>query len=601
MATVPVPTRPWAASADNPAVVTFDVHRLPGVSRPAAAIGPQVATDAAGAHWIFYGSGDGAVIVQRLNAAGTTTVGPSLNRMGRRLTEAYAAGTPVQPLNGDEWVQTGYTSLITELSGQEYLLSNGVNRYDPCLSGTTQTKRQLLLDRLDWANGWPVTNAGSSAETAPQSVPVSTGSVADNFKSGSLSVWVPGNGWQAARGAAGVYVTVDAGAIPAEGLSEKVVHGDRRVEGGVRFGTVSEAGVTLDANGAGRARQVVISVDRTSQSLVDHMATPAAGALAAGFDCGSWHQVTLGVSGRLLTASVSDAGLYDPQAVLIAQLASGLGSGRVGLVGQGWTLDGAAFSAATLFRLVNTAVVAPARGPLERADSVTSFPRRSLRKGWSWVRRDDAVSVSGDELHFRLQQATLIHSDNRTTPPSPPGTASALLRDPPASFPWTVQSEVSLPWGDTAPATTAEADLIIVYNTDNYDNSWVSLTATAQLDVRRVRFALQLDGTATDQALCGWAGIAPSGPTTYLRVQHSVTAASEQLLWAATSVGGRHWEWYGTLVLPDGPATNVRRFAHNAPATPTSTATVDYLDFYGPDHNPPPPPGPDRVRQDPRR
>jgi arabinan endo-1,5-alpha-L-arabinosidase len=77
-------------------------------------------------------------------------------------------------MNGNDIVGPGSTSIFTDESGQMYLIYSGVSKrqpYIPTVSG--YTARQLMLDALDWVNGWPVARngAGPSDYTLPQPVP----------------------------------------------------------------------------------------------------------------------------------------------------------------------------------------------------------------------------------------------------------------------------------------------------------------------------------------------------------------------------------------------------------------------------------------------
>ena len=138
--------------------------------------------------------------------------------------------------------------------------------------------------------------------------------------------------------------------------------------------------------------------------------------------------------------------------------------------------------------------------------------------------------------------------------------------------------------GRTTPATRgrgrAKQPWLIVYSSDN---SWVDLTSTAQFGSRWTRFGQQLDVTATGNVVYGWADIAPSAETVYLRLRHTVNPATgEQLLRAATSVDGTHWVWWGTRTLPAGAPVRVGLVAFDAPQDVNYTASFDYLHFYLP-------------------
>jgi arabinan endo-1,5-alpha-L-arabinosidase len=123
-------------------------------------------------------------IVSNLNVhvgRSTSITGPYLDAEGNDMnasatpsTTGSPGGDPVLMMNGNDIVGPGSTSIFTDESGQMYLIYSGVSKrqpYIPTVSG--YTARQLMLDALDWVNGWPVARngAGPSDYTLPQPVP----------------------------------------------------------------------------------------------------------------------------------------------------------------------------------------------------------------------------------------------------------------------------------------------------------------------------------------------------------------------------------------------------------------------------------------------
>ncbi|MET0403069.1 MAG: family 43 glycosylhydrolase, partial [Cystobacter sp.] len=86
--------------------------------------------------------------------------GPFVDREGVRLTYNRVGGTPVLGANGNRWVGPGHSALVTDAGGQAWLLYQAIDRNDPFLSGSSQqaspSKRQLMMDALDWVEDWPV-------------------------------------------------------------------------------------------------------------------------------------------------------------------------------------------------------------------------------------------------------------------------------------------------------------------------------------------------------------------------------------------------------------------------------------------------------------
>jgi arabinan endo-1,5-alpha-L-arabinosidase len=99
-------------------------------------------------------------------------LGPYVDRDGASLLEGRVGGTPVISMNGNRWVGTGHNSVFEDMKGQFWTVYHAVDRNDPYFAGAVGfTKRPVLLDALDWVNGWPTVRGGLWASDAPQPVP----------------------------------------------------------------------------------------------------------------------------------------------------------------------------------------------------------------------------------------------------------------------------------------------------------------------------------------------------------------------------------------------------------------------------------------------
>jgi arabinan endo-1,5-alpha-L-arabinosidase len=186
---------------------------------------PEVVTDPAdGSEHIFYGSYYGGIWHARLNAAGTqaesgavqvaidnkfegayvtrrggywylfastanccagpttgysvqvgrstSLTGPFLDKEGVPLTASRAGGTPTLYQNGNAWIGAGHNTLATDDAGQDWILYHAIDRADPYLTGTAGiNERPMLIDRLDWVNGWPQVRGGCGPSASPQPGP----------------------------------------------------------------------------------------------------------------------------------------------------------------------------------------------------------------------------------------------------------------------------------------------------------------------------------------------------------------------------------------------------------------------------------------------
>jgi arabinan endo-1,5-alpha-L-arabinosidase len=101
--------------------------------------------------------------------------GPFVDREGVRLTYNRVGGTLVLGLNGNRWVGTGHTAVITDHGGQDWIVYHAIDRTSPYMApaptGALPVKRQVLMDALDWVDGWPVVRGGLGASDTEQPAP----------------------------------------------------------------------------------------------------------------------------------------------------------------------------------------------------------------------------------------------------------------------------------------------------------------------------------------------------------------------------------------------------------------------------------------------
>jgi arabinan endo-1,5-alpha-L-arabinosidase len=101
--------------------------------------------------------------------------GPFVDRHGVPLTASRVGGTPVISINGNRWLGPGHNSIVTDLAGQDWFVYHAVDGLDPFLAPPNPlhiNRRPMLMDRLDWVDGWPSVRAGRWASDEPQPAPV---------------------------------------------------------------------------------------------------------------------------------------------------------------------------------------------------------------------------------------------------------------------------------------------------------------------------------------------------------------------------------------------------------------------------------------------
>ena len=99
-------------------------------------------------------------------------LGPFVDKEGVSLLAGRVGGTPVISMNGNRWMGPGHNDTITDFAGQDWLVYHAVDRTDPYFEGAVGfTKRPVLLDPLEWVDGWPSVRAGRWASDDKQFAP----------------------------------------------------------------------------------------------------------------------------------------------------------------------------------------------------------------------------------------------------------------------------------------------------------------------------------------------------------------------------------------------------------------------------------------------
>ncbi len=626
VATAPHPAGPWT---DSGAYVTGPEtwEPRPGVTAWRNVIDPDIVATPEGERYLYYGSVLGGIRVVKLSPDGLTAVGertqvtpenryeaadlvyrdgsyylfasviggccagpasaypvhvarsadprgPFLSRDGDSILAQDGGGTPVQVPNGNRWVSVGHTAIGTDLSGQQWLVSHGIDRHSPYLQGTANN-RHLVISRLDWIDGWPTTNAGRGVLDGPLPAPDADPWIADSFESGTEpgQQWADGEGWEIRTEPAGGHLQ-STGGDPTL-LARRHISGDARVRGSVRVGGNGDrgsAGFVVDR--AGYRTRVVL--DRPSESLVvelrrgDRLVDVRRAALPPGFLFADWHEVDVRLSGRRVTAEVSDAGLGDVLASVDLTLPRGNGSARVGVLADSADPEGgAAFddvTVARLFRPLAHQVPDPGLGdPIPALDEEFDA---GIGSRWRWLRAP-AATVEDGQLRFPVQRADLV--DRR---PNPDDSASLLLADAPRGD-WAMETKVTVPFGDTVPSGWPQAG-VVVYGSDD---DFVDLTYGARDRTRMVNFGTEVPWPTG--VAYGSAQVGPTSDTMWLRLLHKVDPGTgEHRYQAGTSRDGRTWTWHGVRTLRAGSPPGIGLAAYGIEGDDAVVAAFDYVRFF---------------------
>ncbi|MEU4642851.1 family 43 glycosylhydrolase [Micromonospora sp. NPDC023814] len=593
-ATAPTPTGPWTF-ADKPVVAP----RPGGGGGWLWTIDPSQFTDVDGRHYLYYGSYYGGISVTELSPDGLRAVdaptpvavdnkfegsyvlrrdgwyylfastanccagpatgysvhvgrsrsprGPFVDRDGIPLTASRAGGTPVLAQNGNRWIGTGHNGFLTDLSGQDWIVYHAIDRADPYLDEPFGiNERPMLLDRLDWIDGWPTVNAGAGPSEGARPAPVTTGRVDERFDAGLA-------GW---RGTVGDWRVAD-GRLTGSGTltGRTTVGGDVRAEVDLRPAATGAAGLTL-------GDRVAVRVDTAAGRLVARDGARTASApLPAGFDSAAGHNLAVEVRGRQLTAELSPARLGDQVAALSLRLDRPV-VGRIALTATGGAAGFDNVSVARLHRPVRHAAPEPRAGGLLPAfsDEFTD----GLDPAWRWVRPDPAATVSGGALRWPVQGADLTGTGNN---------AGVLLRDAPTGD-YVVETKVTLDLGEETVRNYQQAGLVAYVDDDRF----ARLAQVAIWNTRQVEYGYELPFAG--RPVYGGNIVGTPATTTWLRLAHRVDPATgEHEFRAGSSRDGRNWTWGGVWTFPADTTPRIGLVAHGG-AEPALTARFDYVRFH---------------------
>jgi len=506
-------------------------------------------------------------------------MGPFRDRQGQTMTQSRVGGSIVVTPNGNKWVGTGHNAVVTDLSGQDYLVYHAIDRRDPYLDEPFGiNERPMLLDRLDWIGGWPSVRGGRWASARPQPAPVTRGPVKDSFNRDTSL----GDRWQRVRGTWGLVKDGDGeGYAIQQGVSNRrglliaraSLPANVRVEADLRLAGGRAAGIAVRYKNENN--YAVAWLDRRANALVTDVVVGGRSAgrksvsLSADFPFGKWHNVAVEVRGSKMRAEVTDARLNDPYAVAKRTLPGALSKGRAGVASRGGRVGADNFSAVRLFVPHTNLADPPKAGTSLRAYS-DGFNDGKLEPAWEWVRRHEPDGQeTGGVYRWPVQQEDIVGDG---------GAASVLLRDAPRGS-YTVETKLTINLGVETIHNYQQGGLIVYVN----DDLWTRLSHVAIWNTRQTEFGKEMPYAG--KTSFGGMLVGPPAETTWLRLSHRIDPNNgEHEFRAATSRDGEHWVWGGTWTLPAGktPRIGLISLGKDPSDQFRATSRFDYFRVYRP-------------------
>lgn len=103
-------------------------------------------------------------------ARSKSPLGPYFDRDGNSLLDARVGGTPVLAMNGNKWIGPGHNAVATDLSGQDWMVYHAIDSNKPSFVHGW-TRRPVMIDAMQWIDGWPVVRGGAGPSEDPQPAP----------------------------------------------------------------------------------------------------------------------------------------------------------------------------------------------------------------------------------------------------------------------------------------------------------------------------------------------------------------------------------------------------------------------------------------------
>ncbi|MGH9161795.1 MAG: family 43 glycosylhydrolase [Vicinamibacteraceae bacterium] len=495
-------------------------------------------------------------------------LGPFVDHEGVSLLDSRVGGTQVLVQNGNRWIGVGHHAIVTDVSGQDYIVYHGIDRNNAWLNEPGGiNRRPTLIDRLDWVDGWSVARAGAGPSDTPQPAPVTASCLgidsgapaANNALVLLFGEWLSGDD---DTGDAEALARLIPNADGSAAVTTRMVAPRRvRAEADVRFpsgegtfsfdiGAASRSGlsVTLDAV----ARQLRVEV-RTSHGTRREV-TGVPDRLVAGV----WRSLAVEVRGGRAVARLSESRLGDVDAEVAIDLPPGVPKeAPLRLAATGVEVQVDNLTAVEAHAPITQLVPRPVAGARLFAEEFDA----GLDAAWAWVRPDASVGVVDGRLQWPLASVDVVGSGN---------TGPLLLRTPPPGA-WIAETKLHLDLGVDTIRNYQQAGLIVYLDDDHF----LRLGDVAIWSSRQVEFGKELAAAGRLEWGAHLGG--PVASTMWLRIAHGVDPKSGDLHYrSASSRDGVHWRSGATLTLPAGTSPQIGLYAGGG-ADPPTVASFDYF------------------------
>ncbi len=118
-------------------------------------------------------------------------LGPYIDKDGNSMMDARVGGTPILAMNGNRWIGPGHNAVITDPSGQDWMMYHAIDAEKPYFAGSW-TRRPVMLDPIEWIDGWPIVRGGAGPSDASQAAPVMDSTTPSSYQAILAPIDTPG-------------------------------------------------------------------------------------------------------------------------------------------------------------------------------------------------------------------------------------------------------------------------------------------------------------------------------------------------------------------------------------------------------------------------
>ncbi len=475
-------------------------------------------------------------------------MGPFLDADGIDLNASRAGGTIVVTQNGNRWIGAGHHAMLTDHAGRDFLVYHAIDRNNPWLTETGGiNRRPMLIDRVDWVDGWPRVRAGAGPSDSRQRGPV-TGSDLGITPRNPVAAFIGLRlGQDKQAGAIGRVVGT---ARSRSALNEKTFR--------LRLDVRDDKPLTVLIGE--RRQRLLVKVDSSGSELVvrgRHGNRTWTERTPIRLPSTGWRTLSVEVNG---SGVVVQLGEDDPQAE-IRHAVNGRVAARAPIRFRSAKASVDNVSVRPLAREARRLVAQPTTGRLLSGDEFDTAPDAK----WSWVRKNAAAKVVDGALNWPVENTDLVGANN---------TAGVLLRTPPSGA-YVAETKLTLDLGTETVRNYQQAGLIAYRSDDDF----ARLSSVAIWNTRQTEFGRELAADASGTTIFGGAIVGTPAPTVWLRLAHTTTKAGEHRYRAGTSRDGKNWTWGAVWTFAKGADPKIGLVTHGGD-NPPATAEFDYLRFY---------------------